>query len=152
LAFRSKGYYAEALREYGIAIERGEERDLVLQAMAEVHLLSGRPADALPIYDDLLKRQGSSPKLWNERGVSLHQLGRFAEAELSYVRAVETEPSYSIAHNNLGVSRYHRGATEAAIESFQSALDAHPEFWKARLNTALLLTRSKRLSQALDAF
>jgi tetratricopeptide (TPR) repeat protein len=152
LAFRSKGYYAEALREYGIALERGEERDLVLQAMAEVHLLSGRPADALPIYDDLLRRQGSSPKLWNERGVSLHQLGRFAEAELSYMRAVEDEPAYSIAHNNLGVSRYHRGATDAAIESFHTALATHSDFAKARLNYALLLTRSKRLSQALDVY
>ena len=43
LAFRSKGYYAEALREYQIALERGEERDLVLQAMAEVHLLMRQP-------------------------------------------------------------------------------------------------------------
>jgi tetratricopeptide (TPR) repeat protein len=152
LAFRSKGYYAEALHEYGIAIERGEERDLVLQAMAEVHLLSGRPSDALPIYDDLLKRQGSSPKLWNERGVSLHQMGRFAEAELSYMQAIEAEPTYSIAHNNLGVARYHRGATAQAIASFNTALEKHPDFSKARLNYALLLTRSKRASQALEAY
>ena len=152
LAFRSKGYYAEALREYGIALERGEERDLVLQAMAEVHLLSGRPADALPIYDDLLKRQGSSPKLWNERGVSLHQMGRFAEAELSYMRAVDDELAYSIAHNNLGVSRYHRGATEAAVSSFQAALNQDPKFVKARLNYALLLTRSALLPQALEVY
>ena len=39
LAFRQKGYYAEALREYELALERGEERDLVQQAIAEVHLL-----------------------------------------------------------------------------------------------------------------
>jgi tetratricopeptide (TPR) repeat protein len=152
LAFRSKGYYAEALREYGVALERGEERDLVLQAMAEVHLLSGRPSDALPIYEDLLKRQGASPKLWNERGVSLHQMGRFAEAELSYMQAVETEPSYSIAHNNLGVSRYHRGATDAAIASFRQAFEDQADFAKARLNYALLMTRGKRLSDALDAY
>lgn len=152
LAFRSKGYYAEALREYGIALERGEERDLVLQAMAEVHLLSARPSDALPIYEDLLRRQGSSPKLWNERGVALHQMGRFAEAELSYMQAVEVEPSYSIAHNNLGVSRYHRGATEHAIASFEKALEEHADFAKARLNYALLLARGKRLSAALDAY
>jgi hypothetical protein len=28
-----------ALREYRLALDRGEERELVLQAMAEVHLL-----------------------------------------------------------------------------------------------------------------
>src|SRR5262245_52232103 len=46
LAFRSKGYYAEALREYQSALERGEERDLVLQAMAEMHVLMRQPAEA----------------------------------------------------------------------------------------------------------
>src|SRR5207245_125757 len=39
LAFRQKGYYNEALREYRLALERGEDRRLTLQAMAEVHLL-----------------------------------------------------------------------------------------------------------------
>src|SRR5207248_6915333 len=35
-AFRQKGYYNEALREYRLALERGEDRRLTLQAMAEV--------------------------------------------------------------------------------------------------------------------
>jgi cellulose synthase operon protein C len=83
LAFRSKGYYAEALREYRVALERGEERDLVLQAMAEVHLLMRQPKESLALYDELLQRQPDSPKLWNERGVALHQQGRFADAEES---------------------------------------------------------------------
>src|SRR5207245_1146697 len=39
LAFRQKGYYNEALRAYRMALERGEDRRLTLQAMAEVHLL-----------------------------------------------------------------------------------------------------------------
>src|SRR6185503_11049777 len=36
LAFRQKGYYGEALREYAKALDRGEDRPLVQQAMAEV--------------------------------------------------------------------------------------------------------------------
>jgi tetratricopeptide (TPR) repeat protein len=39
LAFRQKGYLAEALHEYRLALDRGEDRTLVLQAMAEMHLL-----------------------------------------------------------------------------------------------------------------
>ncbi len=39
-AFRQKGYYAEALREYRLALERGEDRRArAREAMAEVHLL-----------------------------------------------------------------------------------------------------------------
>ncbi len=45
LAFRQKGYYAEALKEYKLALERNEDANLVRQAMAEVHLLK---KDAAP--------------------------------------------------------------------------------------------------------
>src|SRR5207342_2041847 len=84
LAFRQKGYYSEALREYAKALERGEDRPLVQQAMAEVHLLRREAKAAVELYDQLLAQHADSPKLWNERGVALHQDGKFAEAEESY--------------------------------------------------------------------
>ena len=83
LAFRQKGYYGEALREYAKALDKGEHRQLVLQAMAEVHLLRREAKAAVDLYDELLEHQPDSPKLWNERGVALHQDGKFAEAEES---------------------------------------------------------------------
>jgi tetratricopeptide (TPR) repeat protein len=140
------------LREYGTALERGEDRELVMQAMAEVHLLMRKPGDALPLYEELLRHQNASPKLWNERGVALHQDGRFGEAEESYRRALASEPTYAIAQNNLGVSLYHRGAIDDALASFRLALEHQPSFSKARLNLALLLTRGKRFPTALDTF
>jgi tetratricopeptide (TPR) repeat protein len=152
LAFRSKGYYPEALHEYEVALERGEERDLVLQAMAEMHLLMRQPRQALALYDELLYRQPSSPKLWNERGVALHQDGRLADAEDSYRRALGADSTYAIAHNNLGVSLYHRGAVDAAVTAFRHALDGQTAFVKARLNLALLWSRRKRFPGALDAY
>ena len=75
LAFRQKGYYAEALREYRLALDAGEDRRLTLQAMAEVHLLRRDLAGALELYDALVEEYADSPKLWNERGVCLHQAG-----------------------------------------------------------------------------
>src|SRR5688500_10360502 len=96
LAFRQKGYMAEALREYRIALERGEDEGLVLQAMAEVHLLRKDAAAAGELYDRLLTAQPNSPKLWNERGVALHQDGRFVEAAESYSNAITADPSYAL--------------------------------------------------------
>lgn len=152
LAFRQKGYYAEALREYRLAMDRGEERDLVLQAMAEVHLLRSDPRAALELYDRLLETQPDSPKLWNERGLALHQEGRASEAAESYSRAVAREPHYAIAHNNLGVALYHLGDLDGAVVSFRAALEAEPAFVKSRLNLALLLTKAKKLPVALEAY
>src|SRR5215207_2579083 len=152
LAFRQKGYYGEALREYAKALDRGEDRPLVLQAMAEVHLLRREAKAAVDLYDELLVHQQDSPKLWNERGVALHQDGRFADAEESYRRAVQADLGYALAHNNLGVALYHRGNSDEAIAAFRVALDAQPTFAKARLNLALLLSKGKRFQLALEAY
>src|SRR6478752_7418776 len=152
LAFRQKGYYSEALREYAKALERGEDRPLVQQAMAEVHLLRREAKAAVELYDELVTQHADSPKLWNERGVALHQDGKFAEAEESYRRAIQAELGYALAHNNLGVALYHRGDGEQAMAAFRVALDAQPSFAKARLNLALLLSKGKRFQAALEAY
>ena len=89
LAFRQKGYYAEALREYQIGARA--RRGTRSRAAGDGR---GAPADArarrggCELYDELLERDPASPKLWNERGVALHQDGRFADAEASYRRAI----------------------------------------------------------------
>src|SRR5207302_1785345 len=117
LAFRQKGYYNEALREYRLALERGEDRRLTLQAMAEVHLLKHDFGAALELYETLIREVPDSPKLWNERGVVLHQAGRTDDALASYREAVEVDPKYALAWNNLGVLVAHAGDTEEAIEA-----------------------------------
>ena len=75
--------------------------------MAELHLLRRELGAALELYDGLVRDYPDSPKLWNERGVCLHQAGRRAEAAVSYERAVAIDASYQLAWNNLGVVRAH---------------------------------------------
>jgi tetratricopeptide (TPR) repeat protein len=152
VAFRQKGYYTEALREYRLALDRGEDRDLALQAMAEVHLLRKDTAAALELYDQLVAAHPDRPKLWNERGLALHQESRHADAAESYRKAVEVDPTYAIAYNNLGVAMYHVGDRDAAVDAFRRALETSPGFVKARLNMALLLTKSRRYQLALEAY
>ncbi|MGH7644088.1 MAG: tetratricopeptide repeat protein, partial [Gemmatimonadales bacterium] len=152
LAFRQKGYYVEALHEYRLALERGEDRRLVLQAMAEVHLLRRDAAAALEMYEALLRDTPESPKLWNERGVVLHQAGRAAEALASYRSAVEADPQYAIAWNNLGVVLVHQGGADEAIEALRAALQRRPGFVAARLNLALVLFHLRRYQLALEAY
>src|SRR3989442_1237758 len=128
LAFRQKGYYNEALREYRLALERGEDRRLTLQAMAEVHLLKRDFGAALELYETLIREVPDSPKLWNERGVVLHQAGRTDDALASYRQAAEVDPKYALAWNNLGVLVAHAGDTEEAIEALRTALQLRAGF------------------------
>ena len=152
LAFRQKGYYEEALREYGLALEHGEDRLLVRQAMAEVHLLTGDTTAAVQLYDALVAEAPGSAKLWNERGVALHQSGRVDDARASYERAIAADPAYALARNNVGVAYFHAGRGDLACDAFREVLVREPSFIAARLNLALLLYRRQELPLCLQAF
>lgn len=152
LAFRKKAYYPEALNEYRLALRRGEDRDLVEQAMAEVYLLTRDIPAALDLYDQLLVRRPGSPKLWNERGVALHQGGKYTQAQDSYQHAIAVDPGYAMALNNLGVALYHGGEPDAAFDAFRRALESRGSFIKARLNQALLLYKGRKFQLALEAY
>jgi cellulose synthase operon protein C len=65
---------------------------------------------------------------------------------------VAHDGQYAIAHNNLGVARYHEGDIDGAVVSFRAAMELQPTFVKARLNLALLLTKAKKLPVALEAY
>lgn len=152
LAFRQKGYYVEALREYRLALDNGEDRRLTLQAMAEVHLLRRDIPGAVELYENLVVEFPDSPKLWNERGVCLHQAGRRDEAGESYGQAITLDERYALAWNNLGVLRSHGPDVETATEAFHQALRCRPDLAAARLNLALLLFQRRRFQLALEAY
>jgi tetratricopeptide (TPR) repeat protein len=151
LAFRQKGLLAEALHEYSVALDAGEDRRMTLQAMAEVRLLQRELPAALELYDALVREHPDSPKLWNERGVCLHQAGRRADAIASYERAVSVDPGYQLAWNNLGVVRAGE-PPEAAVEAFRGALAGERPLFAARLNLGLLVLQRHQLRQALDEY
>jgi len=132
LAFRQKALYDDALREFKRAAEKGEDRWLVRQAQAEMMLLKGNSGEAAVLYGELLEEEPASPKLWNELGVTLHQMGDLAEAENAYERALALDARYALAWNNLAVVRHHRGAG-GADAAFRQAVDcgrAIAETWR----------------------
>jgi tetratricopeptide (TPR) repeat protein len=152
LAFRQKGYFAEALREYRLALDAGEDRRLALQAMAEVELLRRELAAALQLYEGLVAEFPDSPKLWSERGVCLHQLGHRDAAEASYQRAVDLDPDYVIGWNNLGVLRAQDPAAEATLATFRRAARGPRIPLTIRLNLALLHFQRHELQPALEGY
>jgi len=151
-ALRQKGYFQEALREYEKAIEGGEANAEVLQAMLELYLLQRDTGAAIATADRFAREFSPTAKTWNGRGVALQLGGRHSEAEESYNRALQIDPSYPFAHNNLGVLLWHKNDTKAAINSFRRALQAPSPPVESRLNLALGLFRRKHTVLALEAY
>ena len=79
------------LREYRLALERGEDGRGAIEGMAEISLLRRETPTALELYERLLEAARHA-KLWTERGVVLHQAGRRDEARAAYQRALEANP------------------------------------------------------------
>ncbi|MGQ0814674.1 MAG: tetratricopeptide repeat protein [Gemmatimonadota bacterium] len=152
LAFRQKALYDEALREFRLATERGEDALLVHQAEAEMLLLRGDSAEARALYEQLVQDEPKSPKLWNELGVSRHQAGELESAERAYRHSLDIDPEYALAWNNLAVVRHHRGDAHEAESAFRAALAHGRALADVQRNLGLMLARSGRLEHSLEAY
>ncbi len=152
LAFRQKALWDEAIREFRLATERGEDPFLVRQAQAEMLLLRGNGGEAVAVYEELLEQEPASPKLWNELGVARHQAGQMEAAEQAYRRSLALDPVYPLAWSNLGVALHHKGKRREAEEAFRSALSdgrAARDVWR---NLGLHQQRIGRRDDAAIAY
>ncbi|HSM35302.1 MAG TPA: tetratricopeptide repeat protein [Longimicrobiales bacterium] len=152
VALRERGLHAEAQREFGLAETHGEDPLLVHQAQAELLLLRGEGAEALPLFDAAIEIEPESPKLWNERGVAAHQSGDLEAAERSYRRALELDPGYVLARNNLAVARVHADDPAEADRIFAEALESSAAPADAWRNHALAMARTGRHEAASRAY
>jgi tetratricopeptide (TPR) repeat protein len=150
IAFRARGLYEEARQEFSRGRDAGEDLTLIGQAEAELALLEGDAEGALARYDELIGSMGDSAKVWNERGVTLHQVGRLEEAEESYKRALSIDDHYALAWNNVGVLSAHRNDSVSAESAFRRALELLPEMDDAQLNLGLLWIKEEMLDESLE--
>jgi tetratricopeptide (TPR) repeat protein len=74
-----------------------------------------RCKDALSVFEQALSHFPDDAVLHFNKGVSLESLGRLEDAELSYERCLELDPSYANAHHNLGLLRGKRGDKQGLV-------------------------------------
>jgi tetratricopeptide (TPR) repeat protein len=149
--FRTQGLLAEALREYRLALDRGEDRVGVLRGMAETLLLRRDPGAALELYDRLAS-DGPSAAVENERAVALHHAGRLQEAQEGFRASLVRESGYVLARNNLAITLAQLGRHEEAAGQFAEAIRGDPSLVIPRVNLGLLLHSMGRYRHALQAF
>ena len=150
MAFRQRGYFAEARQEFVRALAAGEEDRLVRHAIAELDLVAGHSAIAIEAYVSLLAQYGDLARWHNELGVALHQLGNVAGAAESYRRALRNDPRYALAYNNLGVAHADLGEPNSAREALQRATTLDTMLACAQTNLQLCQFGSAETINVLD--
>ena len=87
-------------------------------------------------------------ELQRQIGVVFSDQGKFAQAAAYYTAALETNPRFAVAHNDLALDLVSQGDRPAAIEHYAQALKLDPQYAEAHRNLALALMGEAKLSEA----
>ncbi len=123
-----------------------------LFAAAVDHHLRGRVADALALYDAVIRSNPNMAAAHCNRGLLLQSLGRTDEALASYDRAIRLEPRYADAHFNRAIALRHLGRPGDAVKSYDRAIAARPDHSEAHCNRANALRDLARPEEALQGY
>jgi|GEM_PF-1645883 len=114
-------------------------------------MVKGEHAEAVDLLLRLSSDFGGSPQTLNDLGVALRFSGRLEEAEEALHKAIEAEPRYADAWNNLGCVHYLQGGYDEAERCLKEAilLDRRPVFL---LHLGMCQMGSNELDGAEESF
>jgi len=120
--------YDAALDDLDRHLAKDPHDALVLAQKATALGLSGKPEEALEIYESLCDRFPDIADGWYQRGVALTDLNRLPEAIVCYRRALALNPVDASTNFNLGCVLVHTGEVDEALAHLRAALrEGHPK-------------------------
>jgi Flp pilus assembly protein TadD len=83
-------------------------------------------------------------------GINVAQRGLWREAIYRWERAVEIDPTYAAAFNDLAIAYEHEGQLDKARKAYEKALDIEPNNSQIRQNYELFKEINDRTNQGKD--
>ena len=105
--------------------------------------------DAIDAYRRVVAIDPTYAAAWNNLGLLLHRMGRYAEARTAYERALGESREGAEAAYNLGSLNEDTGDVDEAIRCYRRALDVSPYYADAHFNLAGALARAGRGDEAV---
>jgi tetratricopeptide (TPR) repeat protein len=91
-----------------------------------------------------------SAQLYSDRGEAYRLQGKFDQAIADFRKALEVDPNYYLAWNNLGLTYKGKGELNEAIACYTKALKINPKFGIAYNNRARAYELLKQPDKAAD--
>ena len=84
-------------------------------------------------------------------GINVAQRGLWREAIYRWEKAIEIDPTYAAAHNDLAIAYEHEGQLDKARKAYEKAVDLEPNNVQIRQNFELFKEINDRASPGKDA-
>jgi FkbM family methyltransferase len=106
-------------------------------------------SEATSDVNPLPGRQSSEEAvLYNRQAINMAMHGRLEQAVAHFEQALQLNPDYGEAHNNLGNVFYFQGRFDAAVACYEQALRLEPNFAVAHNNLGTVLSCLGRYEEA----
>lgn len=113
---------------------------------------TGRLQDCLGRATALSGQYPDDPFIWNFLGIAHAALGNPQDSIKHCSRALELNPAYAEAHQNIGNALASMGKHEEAIDSYNRALQIKPDMVKALNSMGPALAAMEKYEEAIDSY
>jgi tetratricopeptide (TPR) repeat protein len=127
--------------------EREDKREIETELPKEEEVTRKQLEEEKPLMS---KKQLA--RHWREVGFRHQKTNEFEKALECYKKAIEHDPEYPGAYNDLGVIYFYLGKPGKAIEEFKTALEINPNYLGAYTNLAIVYEEIGRLDEALECW
>jgi len=108
---------------------------------------------AIRAYCDSISINPEDYRAYSKAGLALWEKDYLEEAIVAYHRAIDLNPDYDIAHNNLGVIYLDGiGTPDEALTYFQNAIEINPNYTLAYFNAGRALQALAKNNDAADYY
>lgn len=146
------GRLAQAEVLYREILQREPACADALHLLGVIALQARRLDTAVELIGGAIALVPDEPAMHGNLGEALRQLGRLAEAEASFCRALARQPNFADALQGLGTCLAMQGRRTEAIDRYQAALALRPTSPDVWHNLGILLRDADRAEDALHAF
>ena len=146
------------VREVKLSTPRPKERNVNPVEQVKPSLPASLKEEALSKPTETEKEETKDRPITSETihhfnlAVSLSNQRETLRAIQAYQKAIELNPTYIEAYNNLGIIYQETGDLDRALQVYQKATEINPQYEKAYNNMGILLLLKGRLEEATEAF
>ncbi len=141
-ALQHAGQLKEAIASYQEALKIKPDSANALVHLGAAYVTQGRINDAITQFDEAVRVEPESSAARYNLGLALAQLNRLDEAVEHYHAAIQHDEAFPDVHAALGNALITLGQSDEAIQQFQQEVKINPRAVEARMNLAVLLSKS----------